>query len=485
VTGRPPIFRASFDPSDMIVDNFAGGGGASSGITGALRPPDMAVNHNPVALAMHQANHPETRHYCEDVWAVDPREACSGRRVGLAWFSPDCTFFSKARGKKPLRDDEKRVRGLAWVVLRWARAVFPRVILLENVEEFEDWGPLGDDGLPDKSRAGRTFRAWCSQLRNLGYDVEFRQLVAANFGSPTTRKRLYLIARCDRQPIVWAQPTHGRGLQWSWRIAAECIDWSLPVRSIFDPTRPRPVAESSLRRIGKGLGRYVFDAPQPFLVPLTHHGDSRTYGLNEPFRTITGAHRGELSLVCPIVTKHYGDPDREGGGGQVVGHRVDQPLGTVTTRDHHALTAAFITKYYGTSVGSSLTMPMPTITANDRGGGHLAAVCAFLVKYYGAPSGQQQSLFDPLHTITTKSRFGLVTVYGQDYRVHDVGSRMLVPRELFNAQGFAPDYVIDVEVNGRRITKSQQIELCGNSVCRHVAEALVAANTRGERAVAA
>jgi DNA (cytosine-5)-methyltransferase 1 len=469
----------------MIVDNFAGGGGASDGIRGAVRAPDIAVNHNPVALAMHQANHPETRHYCEDVWAVDPKEACSGRRLGLAWFSPDCTFFSKARGKKPLRDDEKRVRGLAWVVLRWARAVFPRIILLENVEEFEDWGPLGPDALPDKTRAGRTFKAWCSQLRNIGYQVEYRMLVGADYGAPTTRKRLYLIARCDGQPIIWPRPTHGRGLSKSWRIAGGCVDWSIPVRSIFDPTRPRPVAESSLRRIGKGLGRHVFDCPRPFLIPVTHQGDSRTYSLDEPFRTITGANRGELQLVAPIVTKHYGDPDRIGGGGAVIGHRIDEPLGTITTRDHHALTAAFLTKYYGTSVASPMDRPMPTITANDRGGGHLAVVSAFLVKYYGAPSGQQQSLFDPLHTITTKARFGLVTVHDQDYRVSDIGTRMLVPRELFNAQGFSPDYVIDIEINGKPITKSAQIELCGNSVCRDVAEALAAANTRGERAVAA
>jgi DNA (cytosine-5)-methyltransferase 1 len=506
---RPPVFRATFDPTDMVVDNFAGGGGASDGIRRAIRAPDIAINHSSVALAMHEANHPETRHYCEDVWRVDPKEACSGRRVGLAWFSPDCTFFSKARGKKPLRPEERKVRCLAWVVPRWMRAVRPRIVLLENVEEFEDFGPLGKDGLPDKSRAGKTFQAWVSQIRGLGYAVEWRQLVAADYGAPTTRKRLYLIARCDGQPIIWPEPTHGKGRPSPWRTAAEIIDWSLPVRSIFDSTRSRPVAESSLRRIGKGLGRYVFDTPNPFIIPLTHQGDSRTYSIDEPLRTITGAgleegrgagtFRGQplgaplgtvcatndKHLVCPIITKHYGDPDRQGGGGAVVGHDVRQPIGTVTTRDHHSLTAAFLTKFYGTSTGSPMTAPVPTVTANDRGGGHLALVRAFLVKYYGATSGQQQSLFDPLHTVTSKARFGLINVYGEQWSLADIAMRMLAPRELFSAQGFARDYIIDLEHNGRRLTKSDQTELCGNSQSPNVARALILANTRGESQVAA
>jgi DNA (cytosine-5)-methyltransferase 1 len=528
---RPPVFRATFDPSDMMVDNFAGGGGASEGIKRALRPPDVAINHSPIALAMHRVNHPETRHYCEDIWTIDPKELCSGRRVGLAWFSPDCTFFSKARGAKPLRPEERKVRGLAWVVPRWIRAVWPRVILLENVEEFEDWGPLGENGLPDKGRAGRTFRAWIAQIRNLGYDVEWRPLVAADSGSPTIRKRLYVVARCDGQPIVWPEPTHGKGRPKPWRTAAEIIDWSLPVRSIFG--RKRPLAEATMRRIAKGLERYVFNSARPFIIPVAHQGDLRAYTIDEPVRTIDGSHRGAFALVdpfiirhghystrtgagieegkgcgtfrgqpldkplgtvcgtndkdliCPIITKYYGDPDRAEGGGVVVGHDVARPLGTVTTRDHHALAAAFLTKFYGTSTGAPLDEPLPTITANDRAGGHLAEVRAFLIKYYGAQSGQQQSLFDPLHTVTSKARFGLVVVHGELYRIVDIGMRMLSPRELFSAQGFRPDYVIDFEYEGRRITKSDQTELCGNSQSPDVAEALARVNTVGERSVAA
>jgi DNA (cytosine-5)-methyltransferase 1 len=515
----------------MLVDNFAGGGGASEGIKRAVRAPDVAINHNPVALAMHRANHPETRHYCEDIWAAEPREVCSGRRVGWIWFSPDCTFFSKARGAKPMRDAERRVRGLAWVVPRWIRAVWPRGFLLENVEEFEDWGPLGEDGLPDKGRAGRTFRAWVAQIRGLGYAVEWRQLVCADYGSPTTRKRLYLIGRRDGQPIVWPEPTHGKHRPQPWRATSEIIDWSLPVRSVFG--RKKPLAEATMRRIAKGLQRYVVNAPNPFVIPVTHQGDSRVYSIDGPLPTVTGAHRGELALVnpfvvrtghystktgagieegrgcgtfrgqpldtplgticrtndknlvCPIITKHYGDPDRVAGGGTVVGHSVDRPLGTVTSRDHHSLTTAWLTKYYGTATGSSMDAPLPTITANDRGGGHLAEVRAFLIKYYGAQSGQQQSLFDPLHTVTSKARFALVTVYGELYEIVDIGMRMLAPRELFSAQGFGPEYIIDLEHNGKRLTKSDQTELCGNSQSPDVAEALLAANTGRTRSVAA
>jgi len=270
-----------FDLADdeMIVDNFAGGGGASTGIEMALgRSPDLAINHDPEAVAMHQANHPHTVHLCGDVWDVNPKDACAGRKVGLAWFSPDCKHFSKAKGGKPV---SKKIRGLAWVATRWAEEVEPRVIVLENVEEFQTWGPLGDNGLPCPKRKGDTFREWLLKLQTLGYMVEWRELRACDFGAPTSRKRLFLIARRDGKPIVWPAPTHtapilippGSTLQ-PWKTAAECIDWSIPCPSIF--TRKRPLADNTLRRVAAGIKQYVINNPRPFIVPIAHYNGSTT-----------------------------------------------------------------------------------------------------------------------------------------------------------------------------------------------------------------
>jgi DNA (cytosine-5)-methyltransferase 1 len=525
---RPPVFRAYHVlPDEVVVDNFAGGGGASDGIKRALgRPVDIAINHSAEAIAVHKANHPETRHYQEDIWEVDPREAAAGRPVGLAWFSPDCTHFSRAKGTTPLK---KEIRGLAWVVIRWAKTVRPRVILLENVEEFQTWGPLTDENRPDPSKVGETFRAWLAELTGLGYRVEFRTLVAADYGTPTTRKRLFLVARCDGGPIVWPEPTHGAGRGRSWRPAAEIIDWSLPCPSIFD--RPRQLAEATLRRIAAGIRRYVIEAASPFVLPVTHQGDARVHGIDEPLRTVTAANRGEFALcqpfivrhghystitgaglregcgagtfrgqpleaplatvcatndkhlVVPFIAKHYGGPN----GHQVVGHEVEKTLGTVTARDHHALAAAFLTKFYGTSVGADAREPLPTVTSGGgRGGGHLAEVRAFLVRYYsaGGAGTAQQSLFDPLHTVTTRARFGLVMVHGEPYEIVDIGMRMLQPHELFAAQGFPSDYQIAPEFNGRPLSKTAQTELAGNSVCPPVAESLVSANAPAARRAA-
>ncbi|HEX2679621.1 MAG TPA: DNA cytosine methyltransferase [Polyangiales bacterium] len=528
---RAPSVRASYAlPGELTFDFFAGGGGASTGIESALeRPVDIAINHDPVAIAMHKANHPETKHFCENVWEVDPLEATGGRPVGLAWFSPDCTHFSRAKGTTPRK---KEIRGLAWVVVRWAKTVRPRVLIVENVEEFATWGPLDENGHPQRERAGETFREWIAALTDLGYQVEQRTLVAADYGAPTTRRRLFLVARCDGQPIVWPDATHGKGRAQPWRAAAEVIDWSLPCPSIFD--RKRPLAEATLRRIAKGIERYVLGSASPFIVPLTHQGDSRVHGIDEPVRTVTGAHRGELALiepfvvrhghystltgaglregcgagtfrgqplstplatvcatndkhlVCPIITKHYGDPDRASGGGAVVGHRVDRALGTVTARDHHALTAAFLTKLYGTSHSASVQLPLPTVTAGGgKGGGHLAEVRAFLVKYYGAEGRDSaQQVLEPLHTVTSKARFGLVMVAGEPYQIVDIGMRMLQPHELFAAQGFPADYDITTGPNGKPLTKTEQIALCGNSVCPPQSAAIVAANTARPEAVA-
>jgi DNA (cytosine-5)-methyltransferase 1 len=466
--------------AELVVDNFAGGGGASTGIEAAIgRPVDIAINHSPEAIAMHKANHPETRHFCENIWEVDPREACGSRPVGLAWFSPDCTHFSRAKGTQPVK---KSIRGLAWVVIRWASTVRPRVIILENVEEFQTWGPVVD-GRPDPKGVGKTFRAWLSKLTSLGYEVEFRSLVAADYGTPTTRRRLFLVARRDGAPAVWPEPTHGQGRPTPWRPAADIIDWSLPCPSIFD--RARPLAEATLRRIAAGIQRYVIDAAEPFIV--SHYGQSVGRSVRDPLPTVTaggGGHHGLVTpflvrhghystitgaglregcgagtfrgqqlriplgtvcatndkhLVCPIITKHYGG---------IVGHRVDRTLGTVTSRDHHALTTAFLTKFYGTSTGSPCQQPLPTITSGGgRGGGHI----------------------------------GLVMAHGQPYQIVDIGMRMLQPHELFAAQGFPDNYVIAPEFNGKPLTKTAQISLAGNSVCPQVAEAIVAANMAENR----
>lgn len=537
---------------ELVIDLFAGGGGASTGIEQAIgRHVDIAVNHDPEAVSLHEVNHPQTRHFVSDVFEVAPRTVTGGQPVGLLWASPDCTFHSKARGGKPYRDRNKarRRRGLAWVVCKWAREVQPRVICLENVEEFQHWGPLNEDGQPCPHRRGTTFRRWVAQLRNLGYVVEWRELRACDFGTPTIRKRLFLVARRDGLPIVWPEATHGapdslpvkqRKLK-PWLTAAECIDWSIPAPSIFE--RERPLAEATLRRIAKGIHRYVIDAAEPFIVPMTHAGGDRVHSSGEPLRTVTTASRGELALAVPtLVQTGYGERpgqaprvpglDKPLGTvvgvqkhalvtamlakhyGGVVGQAVDKPTGTVTTVDHHSLVTANLVhmghgegkdgkarfshgirdvsvpintvtasgapaglvtsnlvKLRGDNVGSGTTEPVHTISAQ---GTHHAEVRAFLIKYYGAD--QDPRMEEPLHTVTTRDRFGLVMVKGEPYAIVDIGLRMLTPRELYRAQGFPDTYVIDRGADGRPLTKTAQVRMCGNSVCPPLARALVSAN---------
>ena len=474
-------FTLQLLPEELIIDNFAGGGGTSTGLEAAFgRPVDLAINHDPQAVAMHRANHPHSRHLCESVWEVDPRSVLGP--VGLVWLSPDCKHFSKAKGGQPV---EKRIRGLAWVALRWAAVKRPRVIMLENVEEFVTWGPLveGPDGKmrPCPVRKGREFGAFTNALRRQGYAVDWRELRACDYGAPTIRKRFFLIARRDGLPIRWPEPTHGAlgtaevlaGRRKPWRTAAECIDWRLPCPSIFE--RARPLADATLRRIAKGVMRYVVDAAEPFIVPITHTGSDRVHRIGEPLRTITTANRGELALVTAFLAKHYGDR------GQRPGSELAEPMATITACDHHSLVASHLVKLRGTNVGGPCDAPLPTITA---GGWHHAEVRAFLVKYYG--SDQDPRLTEPLHTVTTKDRFGLVTVAGEDYAIADIGMRMLAPRELFRAQGFPENYVIEhgIDDAGDRIalSKSAQVRMCGNSVCPPVARALVEANFEHEPA---
>lgn len=591
----PPSFwqldQADVGSDELIVDSFAGGGGASTGIEMALgRSPDYAINHDPEALALHAANHPQTVHLSKNIYKVDPMEVVGRRKVGLLWASPDCKHFSKAKGGKPVK---REIRDLAWTVVLWAKRVKPRAIILENVEEFQTWGPLieTDKGvMPCPDRKGETFNEWIGALRKLGYKVEWRELRACDYGAPTTRKRLFLIARCDGRPIVWPVATHGAptspevvsGHRLPWVTAAEIIDWSEPCPSIFDTSEAimarhgvraiRPLADNTLARIAKGVKRYVLDAAKPFIVNLTH--GVRTEPTDEPFKTVTGAHRGEKGIIVPhlmtmrnaqkphtaadepthtitaggaglsLVAAHV-SAAQQGGSmrgaddplhtvtaspkdqNQVVAASMvqigygerdgqdpraldpGQPLGTVVAGGiKHAAVAAFLAQHNTDMVGhhpeepvstivqkgctqavvsaglmnlkgsdrrmSDVEEPAPTVTAT---GNHVAEVRAFLMKYYGVD--QDPRLEEPLSTVTTRDRFGIVMVNGERYQITDIGMRMLTPRELFKAQGFPADYEIETGDFGgerRSLTKTAQVRMCGNSVCPPIAAALVGAN---------
>jgi DNA (cytosine-5)-methyltransferase 1 len=546
---RPPVLRLHHD--ELIVDSFAGGGGASLGIkVGIGREPDIAINHDREAIAMHAANHPGTKHYCEDVWKVDPREACRGRRPALAWFSPDCKHFSKAKGGKPV---DKKIRGLAWLVILWAKTVRPRVILLENVEEFEDWGPLGEDNRPDPARMGLTFRIWKGKLEALGYRVEWRVLPAHEYGAPTIRKRLYLVARCDdRLPIVWPAFSDALALT-PYRVAADCIDWSLPTYSIFLTAEEgkrygvkRPLAENTMRRVARGFDKFVANNPRPFIVGaggpfysgkpvsidrpfgaltaenhralvapiITEHANAtnpRSWRADEPLRTQCAQVKGgHFALVVPFMVPRYGEdpnPARRGGAGQAPraravslpmptivpsqngaqlvaaflakhngGHEATAQslldgMHTVVARENKALVTSSLVKLKGTCQhGQQLNLPLATVQAQCL---HYAETRAYLVKYYGG--NDAVALDEPMRTATGIDRFGLVTVHGEQYVVADIGMRMLAARELYLAQGFPDDYLIDVELDGKRLTNKAQVRMVGNSVCPPVAAALARA----------
>ena len=514
---------------ELIVDNFAGGGGASTGIEMATgRSVDIAINHDPDAIAMHRANHPRARHYCEDVWQVDPVEACSGNPVGLAWFSPDCTHFSRAKGGKPV---DKNIRGLAWVTIRWALKVRPRVIMLENVPEIRTWGPLGADSKPIKERAGETFDGFikaltagiphdhpaftemCATLeispdspeaarleQGLGYNAEYRILRSCDYGAPTTRTRFYLIARCDGKPIVFPPPTHGNGNGLKpYHTAAECIDWSIPAQSIFE--RDKPLAENTLRRIARGIEKFVINNPEPFIVTVNHSGEGfRGQKADEPLGTVTA--KNGYGVVAPTLIQYHSETASD----EVRGQELNEPLMTVDTSPRYALSVAHIMKNYGGNyqgAGSGADKPLDTVTAHDHnslvtahiltmrnnmdgqpadeplatitaGGSHHAEVQAFLVKYFS--TGAAKPVDSPLDTVTTKDRFALVAIHGEEYIITDIKMRMLQPRELFNAQGFPADYIIDHDDSGRPYPKSKQTARCGNAVTPPVPEALVRAN---------
>ncbi|MGO3701163.1 DNA cytosine methyltransferase [Vreelandella alkaliphila] len=475
---------------EKIVDNFAGGGGASEGIEQGLgRPVDLAINHDPIALAIHAVNHPSSEHAVADVWDINPEEAVADMPVGLAWFSPDCRHHSKAKGGRPV---SKSVRGLAWVAARWAARVKPRCIVIENVEELLEWGPLvkGADGKirPCPERKGQTFQAFVRTLKRHKYRVEWNILRACDYGAPTIRKRLFIVARRDDQPIVWPAPSHGapdtlavkRGKLKPWRTTAECIDWTIPCPSIFG--RKKPLVENSLKRIAKGMVRYVLEHPQPFLVKLNHtasyYNAFRGQSLFKPLQTITTS--PGFAVVSPTLMPVKGRIE-EGG----------------TTR-----VAAFLAKHYTGVVGADLRTPLPTGATVDHNA--LVSVrleniskgdipeayrekalltAAFLAPFYGSGSGLTgRDLRQPCPTITTVDRFQLITVTidGDTFAVVDVGMRMLQPHELAQAQGFPESYVFGT-VNGKPLSKRHQVRLIGNSVCPPLARAIVEANFQHEK----
>lgn len=645
---------------ELIVDNFAGGGGASTGIEMATGySVDIAINHDPDAIRMHKANHPNTKHYCEDVWQVDPVKACNGHPVGLAWFSPDCKHFSKAKGGKP---KDKFIRGLAWVACRWAGLVRPRVIMLENVEEFKTWGPLNRGHHPIKSKQGNTFERFVQQLTDLGYEVQFKELIAADYGAPTMRKRFFMIARCDGNPIVWPEPTHGpadsesvkSGLLKPYVGAYTQLDFSLPCPSIFDTSEEikekyriravRPLAPKTMERIARGIKKFVVDNADPFLIEIGY-GESkgqknpRAYSIEKPLHTIVA--KDKNFLVAPILTQYH-SYEKDGLRGQ----GIENPIMTVDGSNRYGLVTSFLSKFYKNGIGQDIREPLGTVTAN-AGGGHFGEVRAFLerydvcesnrcnkrtdrsrdnsskerreiledieqavqrngyssgrskengskfevgvsgssclegwetvsdacaqssvgnicrdnprrngyqpqeweqtgqqvgksgssntesepypcdknrfenlqqlsreifgeckkvegqrnvvfedrertrnisnsgvssgefqahtlIKYYG--QGVGQDVKEPLDTVTSRDRFGLVTIEGVDYQIVDIGLRMLEPRELYGCQGFPEDYIIDHDYTGKTYPRSEQVRRCGNAVCPPIPAALVRAN---------
>lgn len=587
--------------NEIFVDNFAGGGGASTGIEIAIgRNVDIAINHDPDAIAMHKANHPDTKHYCEDVWEVNPVEACNGRSVALAWFSPDCKHFSRAKGGKPV---DKKIRGLAWVAIRWALLVRPRVIMLENVPEIQTWGPLGADNKPIKELAGETFQGFilalttgipkshpafaemCNALEisvdsdeaeklseGLGYKVQYRTEKSCDYGAPTTRTRFYMIARCDGKEIVFPEHSHApkdseavkNGDKLPYRTAAECIDWSIPAKSIFE--REKPLAENTLRRIARGIKKFVIDNPEPFII--NYKFDNEPQSINNPLTTVTSVNNryvvtptimsnntGNIGasadsplptvttgnrnyLVTPVVTAigHQSSESArtrpadeplstvvsknehllvsptliqyhsETTENEVRGQEVTEPIMTIDTNPRYALACAHIMKNYAggyTGAGTKADAPLDTVTAVDHNslvtanlitlrknmdgqkvdepistiscsGAHHAEVQAFLVKYFS--TGKAKPVDEPLDTVTTKDRFALVTVHGEEYIIADIRMRMLQPKELFKAQGFPDDYIIDRDFEGNEYSKSKQVARCGNAVTPPVATALVRAN---------
>lgn len=568
---------------EITVDGFCGGGGWSTGMELALgEPVTIGINHDAAAIAMHKKNHPNTKHYNENIYTVDPYEACGGRKVGWAHFSPDCTHFSVAKGGTPVK---KSIRGLAWVVTKWAGTVKPRIISMENVKEFMTWGPLiakrdketgrvlkldgtvAEPGevvsvweqqlIPDPKRKGETFKRFLSVMQSLGYEYEWRILKACDYGAPTSRKRLFIIFRRDGKLIVWPKATHGdpkseavkSGKLLPWHPVAECIDWSENITSIFD--RKKPLAENTLKRIAQGIKRFIAENPEPFIVDYKFSNNSRNVteplstitavndhclvepkiapvimcnnnnnigsAASEPLHTITTGNRH--FLVAPTLLQYHSETKGSAARGQT----VDKTIQTVDTANRYALTTAFMKKYYsGEGQVADIESPLPTITTKERFGLATATmvqigygenknqkpraldinkplgtivstnkhglVTAFIERQFGTSTGHKMN--EPLGTVTSVNKSALVEVFlekygggsniisvgGEKYKIVDICMRMLTPRELYLAQGFPKDYVIEWEYNGKAYPKAQQVAKVGNSVPPPFATALVRAN---------
>ncbi len=412
---------------ELIVDNFAGGGGASTGIELATGySVDIAINHDPEAIKMHKANHPNTKHYCENVWSVDPVNACNGHPVGLAWFSPDCKHFSKAKGGKP---KDKNIRGLAWVACRWAGLVRPRVIMLENVEEFKTWGPLNRGHHPIKAKQGKTFEKFVQQLNDMGYTVEFKELIAADYGAPTMRKRFFMIARCDGKPIVWPEPTHApadseevkAGLKKPYVGAYTQLDFSLPCPSIFDTSEEikekygiravRPLAQKTMDRIARGLKKFVLENPEPFIIQCNHSGERRPNDIQEPMPTITGKHGYGIMEPYMVQIGQTGfSKDRS--------KDVREPLTTIVSKNEHCLIEPKLAPYMGTNTtnhpGGNCKDPIHTITTGNQ----QCLISPTLIQYHSETSKngvRGQTIEEPIMTVDGSNRYGLVTSFLHKY----------------------------------------------------------------------
>lgn len=430
---------------DLIIDCFAGGGGASTGIEAALgRPIDIAVNHDPDAILMHKTNHPNTLHLTEDIFKVDLEKYTQGRRVALMWASPDCTSHSKAKGGQPRK---KGLRILPWAVFKHAKAIKPDVIIMENVEEIQQWGPLDDNGKPIKERAGEDYQKFITAMQSIGYDFQSRELVAADYGAPTTRRRWYAVFRRDGKEIKWPEATHnkdGNCGKKKWLSCGDYIDFSDLGKSIFN--RKKPLAEATMKRIANGYRKYVIENPEPYIVD------------NE-------------DAVAFLIQYHSETKD-----GDARGQLLTEPIKTLDMSNRYGLITAFITKFYKTGCGQKLNEPLHTITTNP---GHFGLISAFLIKYYGTGCGQQ--LNEPLATITTKDRFGLVNVIteikGGKYILKDIFLRMLKAEpELKLMQGFPPEYTITHDYTGAKYSTANQVAKIGNSVVPIMAKLLVQAN---------
>lgn len=428
---------------NMIIDCFAGGGGASVGIEMALgRPVDIAINHDPDAILMHKTNHPTTLHLTEDIFKVDLQKYVKGRKVSLMWASPDCTSHSKAKGGQPRK---KGLRILPWAVYKHAKAILPEVIIMENVEEIQQWGPLDEKGHPIPERKGEDYKKFIAAMKSLGYTFDCRELIAADYGAPTTRKRWYAIFRRDSKEIKWPVQTHsknGYGFE-QWKQCGDYIDWSDLGQSVFN--RKKPLAEATQKRITNGIRKYIIDAESPYIV--------------------------EDGRAMSFIIQYHGETKDGDSRGQL----LTEPIKTIDTSNRYGLVSAFVAKYYKTGIGQGCDEPIHTITTSP---GHFGLVSAFLIKYYGSGTGQQVN--EPLATITTKDRFGLVNVVldikGEKYIISDIFLRMLKPRELMLMQGFPEDYIIDRDYKWQSYPIAKQVARIGNSVVPIMAKKLVEAN---------